>query len=421
MEAKLRQYEEGEKFVAAVEEAGGPALLDRVWRGPEWLPSLAEIGNPAEWITRVGHDLLTLPPAEPGSRWSPSILDRCTFPPSAERAYCGVSGGPDSLALLALATWAGCRVTAVHVDHGLRPGSACRGRRGGAGRRPVRCRLPSPAKLELVDGPNLEARARDGPSPCARPRCGHRPHRRRPGGDGAGQPPAGCRCRRDGRHARRRPPPHPGPAPFGDGCALRRSWGWSRSSTRRTTIPASSATASAMSSSACARVWPAATWSRSWPARRSCWPAMPTCWPRWLSWWTPPTAGRWSTSPSRSAGEPCGGGSGETPSPPVAGRRGAGARRGPGPGQGHGAARRSAGQPIRRTAQHGVGTGSGTVTPCPQSERVISQVRARPRAVLPVWAKWWCPRASCGLASPSSGPRSPLTMPIDRHHSWSGC
>ena len=54
LEAKLRQYEEGEQFVDAVEEAGGPELLDRVWRGPEWLPSLAEIRDPATWIARVG-------------------------------------------------------------------------------------------------------------------------------------------------------------------------------------------------------------------------------------------------------------------------------------------------------------------------------------------------------------------------------
>ena len=54
MEAKLRQYEEGEKFIAAVEKTGGPDLLDRAWRGPEWLPSLREIRNPAEWISRVG-------------------------------------------------------------------------------------------------------------------------------------------------------------------------------------------------------------------------------------------------------------------------------------------------------------------------------------------------------------------------------
>lgn len=37
---------------------------------------------------------------------------------------CAVSGGPDSLALLALAVEAGLDVTAVHVDHGLRPDSA---------------------------------------------------------------------------------------------------------------------------------------------------------------------------------------------------------------------------------------------------------------------------------------------------------
>jgi coenzyme F420 biosynthesis associated uncharacterized protein len=54
MEAKLRQYEEGEQFIAAVERSGGTELLDRAWRGPEWLPSLSEIRNPAEWISRVG-------------------------------------------------------------------------------------------------------------------------------------------------------------------------------------------------------------------------------------------------------------------------------------------------------------------------------------------------------------------------------
>jgi tRNA(Ile)-lysidine synthase len=37
--------------------------------------------------------------------------------------HCGVSGGADSLALLALAVAAGCEVTAVHVDHGGRPGN----------------------------------------------------------------------------------------------------------------------------------------------------------------------------------------------------------------------------------------------------------------------------------------------------------
>jgi len=53
LEAKLRQYAEGERFVNEVEEAGGPELLNRVWRGPEWLPTLAEIRSPGDWVARV--------------------------------------------------------------------------------------------------------------------------------------------------------------------------------------------------------------------------------------------------------------------------------------------------------------------------------------------------------------------------------
>src|SRR3954452_14312977 len=53
-----------------------------------------------------------------------ALLPRCSFPPAGTEVTCGVSGGPDSMALLALATAAGLVVTAVHVDHCLRPGSA---------------------------------------------------------------------------------------------------------------------------------------------------------------------------------------------------------------------------------------------------------------------------------------------------------
>lgn len=53
-----------------------------------------------------------------------SLLTRCTFPAAGTRVACAVSGGADSTALLALAVAAGLDVTAVHVDHGLRPGSA---------------------------------------------------------------------------------------------------------------------------------------------------------------------------------------------------------------------------------------------------------------------------------------------------------
>lgn len=57
------------------------------------------------------------------------LVERCFFPVAASlpdsqvAVTCAVSGGPDSLALLVLARYAGLPVTAVHVDHGLRPGS----------------------------------------------------------------------------------------------------------------------------------------------------------------------------------------------------------------------------------------------------------------------------------------------------------
>jgi coenzyme F420 biosynthesis associated uncharacterized protein len=53
LEAKLRQYEQGERFIAAVEAAEGPELFSSVWQGPEWLPSLAEVREPSRWIERV--------------------------------------------------------------------------------------------------------------------------------------------------------------------------------------------------------------------------------------------------------------------------------------------------------------------------------------------------------------------------------
>jgi coenzyme F420 biosynthesis associated uncharacterized protein len=53
LDAKLRQYEAGEKFIAAVEASGGPALLNRAWESPDRLPVLGEIRQPATWIDRM--------------------------------------------------------------------------------------------------------------------------------------------------------------------------------------------------------------------------------------------------------------------------------------------------------------------------------------------------------------------------------
>jgi putative hydrolase len=53
LEAKMNQYEQGEKFIAAVEAEGGPALLNRAFDAPGLLPSLAEIRSPQDWIDRM--------------------------------------------------------------------------------------------------------------------------------------------------------------------------------------------------------------------------------------------------------------------------------------------------------------------------------------------------------------------------------
>lgn len=51
--AKLDQYAAGERFIAAVEAAGGPRAIDRCWSGPEALPSMDEIRAPQLWIERL--------------------------------------------------------------------------------------------------------------------------------------------------------------------------------------------------------------------------------------------------------------------------------------------------------------------------------------------------------------------------------
>ena len=95
------------------------------------------------------------------------LLERCTFGDAERRELtCGVSGGPDSAALLVLACrFARCSgsttaVTAVHVDHGIRPDGAAEVVRVRAlcDRLGAELRV---VKLQLAPGANLQARARE--------------------------------------------------------------------------------------------------------------------------------------------------------------------------------------------------------------------------------------------------------------------
>ncbi len=87
------------------------------------------------------------------------LLTRCTFPPPGTPLACAVSGGPDSLALLVLATAAGGDVTAIHVDHGLRAGSDKEADVVAAAAAAIGARFESRTAV-VEPGPNLEARAR---------------------------------------------------------------------------------------------------------------------------------------------------------------------------------------------------------------------------------------------------------------------
>jgi hypoxanthine phosphoribosyltransferase len=87
------------------------------------------------------------------------LLTRCTFPPPGTPLACAVSGGPDSLALLVLAVAARCDATAIHVDHGLRPGSAREADVVAAAAAKLGAHFEA-RTVAVEAGPNLEARAR---------------------------------------------------------------------------------------------------------------------------------------------------------------------------------------------------------------------------------------------------------------------
>ncbi|MEO7129945.1 MAG: zinc-dependent metalloprotease, partial [Dermatophilaceae bacterium] len=53
LDAKMKQYEAGERFIEAVEAAAGTKVLDLAWEAPEHLPTLTEIRDPQSWLRRL--------------------------------------------------------------------------------------------------------------------------------------------------------------------------------------------------------------------------------------------------------------------------------------------------------------------------------------------------------------------------------
>ncbi|MFD3929018.1 zinc-dependent metalloprotease [Streptomyces sp. NPDC058614] len=53
LDAKLRQYKDGERFVRSVVGEVGMDGFNRVWTSPNTLPTKTEIAKPADWVARV--------------------------------------------------------------------------------------------------------------------------------------------------------------------------------------------------------------------------------------------------------------------------------------------------------------------------------------------------------------------------------
>jgi coenzyme F420 biosynthesis associated uncharacterized protein len=53
IDLKMKQYEQGSRFVSAVVEEAGMAGFNKVWTSPETLPTRAELASPQDWLERV--------------------------------------------------------------------------------------------------------------------------------------------------------------------------------------------------------------------------------------------------------------------------------------------------------------------------------------------------------------------------------
>jgi len=87
------------------------------------------------------------------------LLARCEFPQPGSPLDCAVSGGVDSLTLMALGVAHGCLVTAYHVDHKIRSESSHERAMVEHAAKRVGAAFVA-LEISCPPGPNLEARAR---------------------------------------------------------------------------------------------------------------------------------------------------------------------------------------------------------------------------------------------------------------------
>ena len=177
LEAKLRQYAEGERFIEAVERGRGAALLDRVWRGARVAPDAG--GDPA------------IPPrGSPGSGGVSALAgalttgDRRSPRPVAAGCLAGARSHrrarPWPVRCRAAPTrsrswsWpcaAGCEVDRRPRRPRAPPGSAGEAEVVAGPAPPASAPPSSAVRVEVAPGPNLEAPGPRRPASCACPRA----------------------------------------------------------------------------------------------------------------------------------------------------------------------------------------------------------------------------------------------------------
>jgi putative hydrolase len=53
IDLKMKQYEQGARFVRTVVDEAGMATFNKVWTSPETLPTREELQSPQAWLERV--------------------------------------------------------------------------------------------------------------------------------------------------------------------------------------------------------------------------------------------------------------------------------------------------------------------------------------------------------------------------------
>src|SRR5580704_6982598 len=64
IDLKMKQYEQGSRFVKAVVEEAGMTTFNKVWTSPETLPTRDELQDPHLWLERVDGDTPAVSPAD---------------------------------------------------------------------------------------------------------------------------------------------------------------------------------------------------------------------------------------------------------------------------------------------------------------------------------------------------------------------